>query len=158
MWRKGFSSFLYFPFLHHSIPQLILCMIKPHNSSFFWALECQAQLTSIISFLHYGASLIAQLVKNLPAMREIWVWSLGCEDPLEKGKATHSSILAWRIPWTILSMGWQKVRHNWVTFTFNQDMCTIQEVIPISSVSYTLYAFGKNIHQMRIIHLYCKAN
>ena len=44
------------------------------------------------------ASLVAQLVKNLPAMWETWVQSLGWKDPLEKGKATHSSILAWRIP------------------------------------------------------------
>ena len=47
------------------------------------------------------ASLVAQLVKNLPPMRETWVQSLGWEDPLEKGKATHSSILAWRIPTTV---------------------------------------------------------
>ena len=47
------------------------------------------------------ASLVAQLVKNLPVMPETWVRSLGWEDPLEKGKATHSSILAWRIPWTV---------------------------------------------------------
>ena len=46
-------------------------------------------------------SLVAQLVKNLPAMQETWVRSLGWEDPLEKGTATHSSILAWRIPWTV---------------------------------------------------------
>ena len=51
------------------------------------------------------ASLVAQLVKNLPAMREIWVWetwirSLDREDPLEQGMVTHSSILAWRTPWT----------------------------------------------------------
>ena len=46
------------------------------------------------------ASLVAQLVKNLPAMWDILVQSLGWEDPLEKGKATHSGILAWRIPWT----------------------------------------------------------
>ena len=45
------------------------------------------------------ASLVAQLVKNLRAMRETWVRSLGWEDPLENGNATHSSILAWRIPW-----------------------------------------------------------
>ena len=45
--------------------------------------------------------LVAQLVKNLPAMRETWVQSLGWEDSLEKGKATHSNILAWRIPWTV---------------------------------------------------------
>ena len=47
------------------------------------------------------ASLVAQLVKNPPAMQETWVRSLGWEDSLEKGKATHSSILAWRIPWTV---------------------------------------------------------
>ena len=46
------------------------------------------------------ASLTAQIVKNMPAMQETWVWSLGWEDPLEKGMATHSSILAWRIPRT----------------------------------------------------------
>ena len=45
-------------------------------------------------------SLILQMVKNLPSMQETWVQSLGWEDPLEKGTATHSSILAWRIPWT----------------------------------------------------------
>ena len=65
----------------------------------------------------HQASLVAQLVKNLPAMRETWVQSLGWEDPLEKGMATHSSILAWRTPWTVQSMGLQRVRHNWVTFT-----------------------------------------
>ena len=47
------------------------------------------------------ASLVAQLVKNPPAMWETWVQSLDWEDPLEKGKATHSRILAWRIPWTV---------------------------------------------------------
>ena len=47
------------------------------------------------------ASLVAQLVGNQPAMWETWIQSLGWEDPLEKGKATHSSILAWRIPWTV---------------------------------------------------------
>ena len=47
------------------------------------------------------ASLVAPLVKNLPAMQDTWVRFLGWEDPLEKGKATHSSILAWRIPWSV---------------------------------------------------------
>ena len=51
------------------------------------------------------ASLVSQLEKNPPAMQETWVQSLGWEHPLEKGKATHSSILAWRIPWTVQSMG-----------------------------------------------------
>ena len=58
------------------------------------------------------ASLVAQLMKNLPAMRETWVQSLGREDPLEKEKATHPSILAWRIPWTIQSMGSQRMGHD----------------------------------------------
>ena len=53
------------------------------------------------------SSLMAQLVKNLPAMQETWVRSLGQKDPLEKGKATQSSIQAWRIPWTVESMGLQ---------------------------------------------------
>ena len=48
----------------------------------------------------FRASLVAQMVKNPPAMWETWVPSLGWEDPLEKGMAVHSSILAWRIPWT----------------------------------------------------------
>ena len=58
------------------------------------------------------ASLIAQLVKNLTAMQETSVQSLGWEDPLEKGKATHSSILAWRIPWTVWYTESQRVGHD----------------------------------------------
>ena len=60
---------------------------------------------------------MVQMVKNLPAMQETWVRSLGQGDPLEKGLATHSSILAWRIPWTeefgrLQSMGSQRVGHD----------------------------------------------
>ena len=58
------------------------------------------------------ASLITQLVKNPPAMQETRVRSLGWEDPLEKGKTTHSSILAWRIPGTVQSVGSQRVPHD----------------------------------------------
>ena len=50
---------------------------------------------------HSWASLVAQLIKNPPGIRETWVRSLSWEDTLEKGKATHSSVLAWRIPWTL---------------------------------------------------------
>ena len=62
------------------------------------------------------------MVKNLPAMQETWVGFLGGEDALEKGTAAHSSILAWKIPWTEepgrqQSMGLQRVRHNWATNT-----------------------------------------
>ena len=55
---------------------------------------------------------VAQLVKKNPAMWETWIQSLGWEDALEKGTAPHSSILAWRIPWTVSSMGSQRVRQN----------------------------------------------
>ena len=60
------------------------------------AISLFLQPVSIVS----RASLVAQIVKNLPVMQKTWVRSLGQEDPLEKGMATHSSILAWRIPWT----------------------------------------------------------
>ena len=54
----------------------------------------------MIRLIIFSASLVAQRLKRLPAMRETWVQSLGWEDPLEKEMATHSSVLAWRIPWT----------------------------------------------------------
>ena len=66
----------------------------------------------LFPFPHSWASLVPQLVKNPPALRETWVQSLSWEDPLEKGMATQSSILAWRIPWTIQSMGSQRAGHN----------------------------------------------
>ena len=61
--------------------------------------------------------MVAQTVKNLPAVQETWVQSLGQEDLLEKRMATHSSILAWEIPWTeepgrLKSTGWPRVRHD----------------------------------------------
>jgi len=67
-------------------------------------------------------SLVAKMVKNLPVMQETKVRFPGQEDPLEKRMATHSSILAWRIPWTeepggLQSMGWKRVRHNRATHT-----------------------------------------
>ena len=55
---------------------------------------------------------MAQLVKNPPAMRETWIQSLGWEESLEKGMATHTSILTWRIPWTAQSLGLQRVGHD----------------------------------------------
>ena len=63
--------------------------------------------------MYHRASLVAQMVKNLPAMQETWIRSLGQEDPLEKEMATHYSILAWEIPWTeepggLQSMGLQR--------------------------------------------------
>ena len=70
------------------------------------------------------ASLVAQLVKNPPAVWETWVQTLNWEDPLEKGKATHSSILAWKIPWAVWSMGSQRV-----TFTLFTSLCFIDSFL-----------------------------
>ena len=71
----------------------------------------------IATFRFKGASLVDQRLKCLPLMRKTWVQSLGQEDPLEKEMATHSRILAWRIPWTeqpggLQSTGSQRVRHD----------------------------------------------
>ena len=87
---------------------------------------------------------VAQTVKNLPAMQEtqvMRVWSLVWEDPLEKGTATHSSILAWRIPWTeepggLQSMGSQRVGHDWATFTCHA---------PSTNTLYILYGWKGNV-------------
>ena len=90
-----------------------------------WALTRNARVSLLLTLTWpfsrlpqcKGASLVAQKVKNLPAMQETWVQSLGQEDPLEKRMATHSSILAWEIPWTEEPGGlqpiWlQRVGHN----------------------------------------------
>ena len=68
------------------------------------------------------SSLVAQMVKNLPAMRDTWVWSMDWEDPLKKEMSTHSSILSWNITWTeepggLHSMRLQRVGHDWATNT-----------------------------------------
>ena len=85
---------------------------------------CQALLHLIHSIILTVGFLVPQTVKNLPAIQEIWVWPLGQENPLEKETATHSSVLAWEIPWTeepggLWSMGLQRIEHNWATNTHN---------------------------------------
>ena len=84
------------------------------------------------------------MIKKLPAMQKTWVWSLGQEDPLEKGMAAHSSTLAWRIPWTeepggLQSMGSQRIEHGWAThFHFSLDpflTCSHPSPFLLSAVS-----------------------
>ena len=82
--------------------------------SFTETFTTMINLSLVVLFVLW-ASLVAQMVKNPPAVQETQVQSLGGEDPLDKGMATHSSILAWRIPWTagprgLQSMGLQRVR------------------------------------------------
>ena len=77
------------------------CLENPRDGGAWWAAIAQSQTRlKQLSSISIGASLLAQMVKNLPAMQETCVRSPSWEDPLEKGMATHSSILAWRIPWT----------------------------------------------------------
>ena len=95
----------------------ITWMPKRQGNGWVWGWEATGG-----GFEQQRASLAIQRVKNLRAVQETWVWSLGWQDPLEKGMATHSSILAWRIPWTeepgkLQSVGSQRVRHDWVTHT-----------------------------------------
>ena len=82
-----------------------------------WLLVVQNQILYDVIMVSLGASLVAQMVKSLPAVWETGVQSLGGEDALEKEMATHSSIFAWRIPWTeepggLQSMGSQRVQHD----------------------------------------------
>ena len=104
------------PKLQHSLGYRSSASSSDHPTGHCSNATFSLKSTQLMSYFSW-ASLVAQLVKNPPAMRETWVWSLGWEDPLEKGKATHSTILAWRIPWIIQSMGLQRVRHDWAIFT-----------------------------------------
>ena len=113
-WILGLISFKIVWFYLLSVQGTLKSLLQ-HQSPKASILQCSAFF--IVQLSHPWSSLVAQLVRNLPAMWETWVPSLGW-DPLEKRKATHSSILAWRIPWTIQYMGSQRVGHDWATFTF----------------------------------------
>ena len=95
----------------------------------FWVWQIFTAWILLQTLVCTRASLVAQAVKNHCAMQETGVWSLGWEDPLEKGMATHSSILAWEIPWTeepggLQSMGSQRVEDDLATNTFTLRVCT----------------------------------
>ena len=116
-----------YPLQYSGLENSIDCIVHGVAKSWTW------QKLNWTDF-YLWASLVAQMVKNLPAMQQTWVWSLSWEDPLEKGKATYSSILAWRIPWTeepgrLQSMRSQGVRHDWGTNTLN-----IMILLPFSSL------------------------
>ena len=111
-----------FPFPFSSFLSLIIhCLYSINSFALDWQEMEKNTESRFACFLEFkGASLVAQRLKCLPAMWETWVRSLGREDPLEKEMATHSSTLAWRIPWTeepggLQSTGSQRVRHIWAT-------------------------------------------
>ena len=114
LWKVRFSK---------ASSNLTLSILR-HNA--FWSkslpYQFQEQWHGYFSYLpqRTRTSLVAQMVKHLSAMQETRVWALGWEDPLEKEMGVHSSILAWKIPWTaepgrLPSMGSQRVGHDWAT-------------------------------------------
>ena len=99
-----------------------LDVVKGQYQIEYWSLGWHSFYTRHVLLMVHSFPCVAQAIKNLSAMQNIWVQSLGWEDPLEKEMATHSSILAWRIPWTeepggLQSIGSQRVGHDWVTNT-----------------------------------------
>ena len=105
--------------------------------------------------LYLWAPLVAQTVKHLSAMLETGLWSLGQEDPLQKEMATHSSTLAWKIPWTeergrLQSMGSQTVRHDWATLL----TWTIKYLTLIFMLLFAILWFNSNHKGMRICKLF----
>ena len=114
-------------------------------------------------------SLVAQAVKNSPAVQETWVQSLGWEDPLEKRTATHSSILAWKSPWTeepgrLQSRGSQRVRHDWAAFNiyFFQYIfiCCVVTVVAVAVVLSDSVLKNRSSTRRRASYfvLYCISN
>ena len=95
--------------------------------------------------------LVVQTVKNLPARQETRVRSLGWEVPLKKGMANHSTILAWRIPWTekpggLQSIGWQRVGHEWVTHTHTHTVCQGQTtLVPFTHIKLLILLIHSDI-------------
>ena len=101
---------------------------------------------NLMESIFLWAILMTQQVKNLPAIQEIWVQSLGREDPLEKEMATHSSILVWKIPWTeepggLWSMGSQRVGHSWAHVLVHGDLESVLQLPVSGTPSFALWCF-----------------
>ena len=121
-------SYLSLLTLNSSLPDIFILLLSCFSSYLFW----------VLFLFYFLASLVAQRVKRLPAMQETWVRSLGQEDPLGKEMATHSSTLAWKIPWTekpgrLRSMGSQRVGHNWAT-SLSLSFCNAWYFFPHSFI------------------------
>ena len=101
---------------NHRLLRKVPNTINPAQLAYLILLNFAFRLHSASFNTH--CHLIAQLVKNLSATQETLVGFLGWEDLLEKGMAPHSSILVWKITWTVKSMGSQRVEHHWATCTF----------------------------------------
>ena len=117
----------------------LMCFLGQHMPIWFW----QATSSLVGRFFTHT-------VKNLPAMRETRVWSLGQEEPLEEGMATHSGILAWRIPRTeepgkLKSMVSQRVRHDWATNTHTHKLL-LSDPKPLNFLKLVLKEMFPSLH------------
>ena len=97
---------------------------------YIWDIYIYIPYISRYIYIYIWASPVAQMVKNVHEMQETWIWSLGWDDPLEKGMETHSNFLAWRIPWTedpggLQSVGLQRVGHKLVAHLCSFAQCLI---------------------------------
>ena len=119
-------------------PLINICRIYSTNSVTFFLHGIPIFILNVANYRTCDSStlgwssLVAQRLKRLPAMQETWVRSLGWEDPLEKEMATHSSILAWRIPWMeepggLQSTGSQRVGHDWATSLHFRFLCMLSQ-------------------------------
>ena len=137
------------------IPGLVPILLLNHYLDQAWDSACEqdsqvtVQRAKMIEqpYLWERPSLVAQWVKSLPAVRENHVWSLAWEDPLEKEMATHSSILAWRTPWTekpggLQSMGSQRLGHDWVTSTFTFTYEKIRKIAQLGIIRTPILGTG----------------
>ena len=151
-----------------SLPFLVVVFEVGGGSCFFFnysiinlqyciTFTCTAKWLGYTYICIYKASLVAQLVKSLPAIQETWVQSLGREDPLKKEMATHSSILACRIPWTeepggLQSIGSQRVGHNWGTSTHTCMYVSILNIVPSgSSFQFEVICLLKKILTLKVM-------
>ena len=117
---------------------VVVCMF---HLSGYWVVEVSC-IFCVLRLFDRSSSLVAQRLKHLPAMRDTWVPSLGREDPLENEMATHSSILAWRIPWVEESGGLQstgsqsRTRLSDFTFTFSLRLSLVGRFMISDSCHY----------------------
>ena len=120
---------------------LISLAVNFHTCQMWSKIKYLLMVLAAVIFYHSlcNTSMIAQMVKNLPAMWATWVQSLGREDPLGKGNATHPSILAWKTPWTeepgrLESMGLQRLRYDWATFSHSLTLYNMPQYLGSSFI------------------------
>ena len=147
-WATSRSLFTFMHWRGNGNPLQCSCLENPRHGRAWWAaVYGVTQSRTRLKRLSSSSSSypLAQTVKYPPAMQKTPVWSLGKEDPPEKGMATHCSVLAWSIPWTeepggLQSMGWQRIRHDWALHS--------TPLFAKHWTKYQIYFLNKSLQQM----------